>query len=336
MEQEKPDDARPVFVRLASSYPEHALAPAAAFRAAEIEYAAGSYEAAAERYRFAAASKSEVAGQAAYKLACALARSGDRAGAAEAFAQAAVAFPTGEFAAEARVRAGEGYLALGRLDPALEQFEAVLSASAGAAEPGGLAVQARVGAAQARLARGDCAAAIELAEKAAIAENGPYGARALLTLANATLQKDGARAALPRYVKGVSTFPDHPELAAEFQFRAGECYEKLGDAEAARYSWTKVRELYAGTEWAARSKEKLEALKASDPAVETVRKATAGVRSETRSGAPTTAAPAPAAAKPAPGSRTSAKAPKPGNKNSVKTVRTRSSRGGSGKKDEKR
>jgi TolA-binding protein len=306
LEQEKPDVARPVFVRLASSYPGHPLAPGAAFRAAEVDFAAARYPVAAERYRFAAESRDPVAEQAGYKLGLALERSGDHAGAAQAFTALLERFPRTRHAADARVRAGEAFLAGGNHARALEQFEAVLSEPPANQPESELRLHARVGAARAYLAAGDPERTIPLASEAALPEHGAYGARAQLALGDALLAKEGPKAALPVYAKGVEVFAEHRGLAAELQFRAGECEEKLGNAAAALAAWAQAAERFAGTPWALRSQERIEALRAAQA------KATAGARSEVRP-VPPSPTPAPAR-KPAPKKAAPSKtvpAPKP-------------------------
>jgi TolA-binding protein len=48
-------------------------------------------------------------------------------------------------------------------------------------------------------------------------------------------------------------------VAAEAWFRSAECYEKLGDAKSAQAAWQRVVDSYAGTDWAKRAADKLNA-----------------------------------------------------------------------------
>lgn len=251
------EQARPVFIRLATDHPAHPLAADASFRIGEQEFRAGNYPAAIARYRVAAASKTPAAESAAYKLGWALRQTGDHAGAAQAFLRVLEAAPKGKLALESRTRAGEALLRLEKDKEALEQFQAVLSVQPVTAQDRELWIQAKVGAAQAYLTLGDSAKALELASETAMPANGWYGGRAQLARAEAVFQKDGPKAAVAEFSRGASLYARHRDVAAEAWFRVAECYEKLNDGKAAQAAWQRVVDQFAGTEWADRSRDRL-------------------------------------------------------------------------------
>lgn len=272
--------ARPVFLRLVEEHPRHPLAADAQFRLGEAEFAAGRYPAAIPRYRAAAAAarNDALAEKASYRLGWALRLTGDHAAAAEAFQKARARAPQGELAAECRVRAAEELLeqataeaaeaALAELEPLLpapraaENGDAEPAAGKGRPAPeAALAIQARVAAARAHLLLGAPAEALALAGPAARPAHGWYGARAQLLRAEALLRADGGgpRAAVNEFLRVVSLFARYRDLAAEAQYRAGECYATLGNAAAAAAAWQRAAGLYPGTPWAERSRRKLDA-----------------------------------------------------------------------------
>jgi tetratricopeptide (TPR) repeat protein len=149
----------------------------------------------------------------------------------------------------------------GKGTEAQELFDAVLAASKedkglppGSAE---IVTQARIGAARARLLAGEAAEARPLTEGLGVPANGWYGARARLTYAEATLKVEGPKAAVGEFARVATLFPKYRELASEAQYRAGECYEKLGNAKAAQAAYQRLVSMYAGTPWAERGREKL-------------------------------------------------------------------------------
>jgi TolA-binding protein len=261
LDQSKPEAARPLFERLADGFPKHRLAADASFRVGEAAYDAGEFSAAAARYRAAAAGARSVGERAGYKLGWALRQLKDHAGAARAFAATADRYPKSDLAAECRVRAGEAYLALEDDDRALAQFQAALKLGAVAGHE--LNIQAKVGAATVLLMQGQAERARALAEPLASPANGWSGGRAQLVRAEALFLKEGAKAALGEYLRAATLYGRYTDVAAEAQFRAAECYQKLGDAKAAKAAWQRVVDLYGSTEWAAKSREKLHSPPAS-------------------------------------------------------------------------
>jgi TolA-binding protein len=257
LDEGRPEAARPVFVRLAGDYPAHSLAADALYRVAEQDFDAGNFSTAAERYRKAAESNTPVADEAGYKLGWALRQAGDHAGAAKVFAATAKRFPESDLALECRIRAGEACLELGQKDGALEQFQAALAMEPKSRAGRGLAVQASVGLARTLLLQGNADQARTLAEEAAAPANGWYGGLAQLIRAEALLLKDGPKAAVSEYLRGTALFARYKNIAAEAQYRAAECYEKLGNTRAAQAAWQRVLDVYPGTEWANRSRVKL-------------------------------------------------------------------------------
>jgi TolA-binding protein len=164
-------------------------------------------------------------------------------------------YPKSDLAPECRVRAGEAYLALEDDDRALAQFQAALKLGQAAGHE--LSVQAKVGAATVLLMQGQAERARALAEPLASPANGWSGGRAQLIRAEALFLKEGAKAALAEYLRAATLYGRYADLAAEAQFRAAECYQRLGDAMAARAAWQRVVDRYGSTEWAAKSREKL-------------------------------------------------------------------------------
>jgi TolA-binding protein len=254
-ERKEQSQALSLFERLLADYPAHPLAADAAFRLAEAARKEGKLSIAQERYRLASASETPAAAPAAYQLGWMLRAQKAHEAAARAFMVVVSRFPKSELAPESRVRAGEAYLELEQDKQALEQFEAVIKAAA-STDPK-LVIQARVGAAFARLMQGDFDAARIAAEEAALPANGWYGGRAQLVRAEALFLKDGPKVAVTEYTRGASLFARYKDVAAEALFRAGECYEKLGNTKAAQATWQKVLDRYGETEWAGRSRERL-------------------------------------------------------------------------------
>jgi TolA-binding protein len=241
-----------VFEQLLANYSSHPLAADAAFRLAEAARKEGKLPLAQEHYRIAAASETQAAAPAAYQLGWLFRGKKSFDEAAKAFMVVVTRFPKSELAPEARIRAGEAFLELEQDKPALEQFEAVVKGAA-KIDPK-LVIQARVGAAFARLMQGDFDAARAVAEEAALPANGWYGGRAQLVRAEALFLKEGPKAAVVEYTRGASLFSRYKDVAAEALFRAGECYDKLGNAKSAQAAWQRVLDLYSDTEWADRSR----------------------------------------------------------------------------------
>ncbi|MFN3649304.1 MAG: tetratricopeptide repeat protein [Armatimonadota bacterium] len=258
LDQGRAEAARPSFERLVSELTSHPLAADASFRLGELEYAAGRFAEAAEHYRRAAGAAGAAAPAAAYKLGWALRRLGDHERAAETFAALAFRFPKHPLAVESRVRAAEAFLQLEKDRHALEQLEPLLKGSTGETPAVELVMQAKVGAALAYLMQGELDRARALAEEVGVPANGWYGARAHLLKAETLFLKDGPKKALPEYLRSATLFGRFPEVAAEASYRAGECYEKLGDPKAAQETWQRVVDLYGESTWAARSREKLQ------------------------------------------------------------------------------
>lgn len=259
------DLARPYLVRLSTEFGSGALGADAGFRLGEQAFARGDYDAAAAHYGAVTGSSAVVAAAAAYKLGWSLRRKGDHAGASRAFRAVVARFPQSELSLEARVRAGEASLRLAQPAQALEQFSPVLEHEAKSSRERSLQVQARVGAAAACVQQGDPDRARELTEGLALPRNGWYGARAQLVRSEAALLKEGPKVAAAEFARGASLFARYPEVASEAQFRAGECYEKLGNRSLAQAAWGRVLDLYGGTDWARRSRERLAARSTSEP-----------------------------------------------------------------------
>lgn len=255
VERKEPSQALPLFAKLLENYPAHPLAADAAYRLGEAARKEGKLDLARERFQTAAASDTSAAAPAAYQLGWMLREKKAHEDAAKAFMVVVTRFPKSELAAESRIRAGEAYLELEQDKPALEQFEAVLK-SAASTDPK-LVIQARVGAALARLMQGDFDAARSTAAEAALPANGWYGGRAQLVRAEALFLKEGPKAAVAEYNRGASLFSRYKDVAAESLFRAGECYDKLGNAKAAQATWQRVLDQYGETEWASRSRERM-------------------------------------------------------------------------------
>jgi len=252
VERKETAQALTAFEKLLADYPAHPLAADAAFRLGEAARKEGKLPAAQERYRIAAASETPAAAPAAYQLGWLLREKKAYDDAAKAFMVVVTRFPKSELAPEARIRAGEAFLELEQDKPALEQFEALLKDTA-KVDPK-LIIQARVGAAFAHLMQGDFDAARAVAEEAALPANGWYGGRAQLVRAEALFLKEGPKAAVVEFSRGASLFSRYKDVAAEALFRAGECYDKLGNAKSAQAAWQKVLDLYGDTEWADRSR----------------------------------------------------------------------------------
>jgi len=252
VERKETAQALVVFEQLLANYSSHPLAADAAFRLGEAARKEGKLPLAQEHYRIAAASETLAAAPAAYQLGWLLRGKKSFDEAAKAFLIVVTRFPKSELASEARIRAGEAFLELEQDKPALEQFEAVLKGAA-KIDPK-LVIQARVGAAFARLMQGDFDAARAVAEEAALPANGWYGGRAQLVRAEALFLKEGPKAAVVEYTRGASLFSRYKDVAAEALFRAGECYDKLGNAKSAQAAWQRVLDLYGDTEWADRSR----------------------------------------------------------------------------------
>jgi TolA-binding protein len=250
LERKETAPALAAFEKLLADYPAHPLAADAAFRLGEAARKEGKLPIAQERYRLAAASETPAAAPAAYQLGWLLRGKKAYDDAAKAFMVVVTRFPKSELAPEARVRAGEAFLELEQDKPALEQFEALLKSSA-KVDPK-LLIQARVGAAFAHLMEGDFDAARAAAEEAALPANGWYGGRAQLVRAEALFLKEGPKAAVVEFSRGASLFSRYKDVAAEALFRAGECYDKLGNAKSAQAAWQRVLDLYGDTEWADR------------------------------------------------------------------------------------
>lgn len=251
--------AQPAFGRLTTLYASHPLAADAAFRLGEWQYDAGRFPAAAQHYRKAAEGGGALAEKAGYKLGWALRQSKDHAGAAQAFVAAASRYPRSELARECRVRAGEEFLAQEQDKPALEQFQLVISQEGTTPLSRALGVQARLGAATALLLQGDFEHARPLAEEVATPANGWFGGKAQLVRAEAVYSKEGPKAAVSEFSRATTLYGRYKDVAAEALFRLGECYDKLKNARAAQAAWKRVQELYPGTEWATRSRERIDA-----------------------------------------------------------------------------
>lgn len=256
-----PSQAYPLFQELSTRYPTHPLASDALFRLAERDYDAGEVEKAAEAYARVATSGAPVADRAGYKLGWIRLKERDYAAAAAAFQAVVDRTPRSEVADECRVRAGEAYLHLEQDLKAAAHFDAVLANPPQTAEEKRLHLQARVGRALTYLMQGEFDRARELAKADARPENGWYGGRAQIVSAEAVFLKSGPKAALAEYTRGASLFSRHRDVAAEAYFRAGECYEKLGNIKAAHAVWQRVIDLYPEAEWSRRSREKLDAPK---------------------------------------------------------------------------
>ncbi len=254
-----PSQAYPLFADLSTRFPTHPLASDALFRLAERDYAAGEIEKAAAAYARVANSGAPVSDRAGYKLGWIRLKERDFAAAAAAFQAVVDRTPRSEVAVECRVRAGEAYLQLEQDQKAAAHFDAVLASPPTTEEGRRLHLQARVGRALTYLMQGEFDRAREMAHADALPENGWYGGRAQIVSAEAVFLKSGPKAALAEYTRGASLFSRHRDVAAEAYFRAGECYEKLGNIKAARGVWQRVSDLFPETEWSRRSREKLEA-----------------------------------------------------------------------------
>jgi TolA-binding protein len=257
LDREKPDAALPLFARIAGEFPGHPLAADASFRLGEAEFEAGSFSTAAERYRRAAAAGGPLAARAGYKLGWSLRRLGDHPGAAAAFMDVVTRHATSALALESRLRAGEAYAAAGQDFPALEQLEAVQARAPEGREEEMLRMQAQIALAGIYLRDGDHAGAGALVEGIALPVNGWLGGRAQLLRAEAARGREGARAAAAEFTRAASLWGRYRDIAAEAQFRLGECYEQLGNLPGARAAWQRVVDLYRGSAWDRRSREKL-------------------------------------------------------------------------------
>lgn len=173
----------------------------------------------------------------------------------QAFASLLEAVPAYPYADQVRLKMAECSEHAGDLEKALEEYEAVAEASATTA----ISTEARWHMARIYEAKGELDKAFEWYEAAANSNSGDIAARARFQLgALHEKQEDWDKAA--RSFMGVAILFLHEEMSPEALWRAGQCYEKAGQAAQARKAYAELVEDFPESAFTQKAGEALQAL----------------------------------------------------------------------------
>ena len=175
--------------------------------------------------------------------------------AARAFEALLKAVPAYPYADQVRLKIAECSEQAGDHDEALKQYEAVAEASTATA----ISTEARWHMARIYEAQGQMEKAFEWYEAAANSNSGDIAARARFQLgALHEKQEDWDKAALS--FMQVAILFLHEEMSPEALWRAGQCYEKAGQAEKARKAYAELVEDFPESAFTQKAGEALKAL----------------------------------------------------------------------------
>jgi len=175
--------------------------------------------------------------------------------AAEAFEALLKAVPAYPYADQVRLRIAECSEQAGDTEKSLEQYRAVAEATTTTA----VSTEARWHLGRIHEARGETEKAFEWYEAAANSNNGDTAARARFQL-GALYEKQEAWDKAARSYMGVAILFLHEEMSPEALWRAGQCFEKAGQADQARKAYGELSEDFPDSPFAQKAGEALQTL----------------------------------------------------------------------------
>ena len=178
--------------------------------------------------------------------------------AAETFEALLAAVPAYPYAEQVRLKVAECHEQSGDLDKAMKLYDDLAASSKTTA----VSTEARWHIALIHEARGDLDKAFTWYEEAANSNSGEIAARARFQM-GVLQEKQEAWDQAAKSFMGVAILFLHEELSPEALWRAGQSYEKAGQANSARTAYSELKEDFPESAFAQKAEEALQALGAS-------------------------------------------------------------------------
>ncbi len=253
LDQKKIEEAFKAFQMLIARHPQSPFVDEARFHVGDYYFDKKDFAKAADNYK--QIKSNELGDKALYKLGSALYQQKDYAGAAQTFQQVVTKFPQSEVAAESQYWLGDALERSHKLDDAKAAYTALTQRSP--TTP--FTSKAWLGLGRVQLAQKNFTAAKASLQKVDEKSDRLTLAEMTKLLGDVAFAQKEFKEALQHYLKVSIIYADSP-FTAEALFQIGQCHEQVGDKDKAKEAYQKIVSQFGSSPFAAKAKERLQAL----------------------------------------------------------------------------